>query len=88
MTNFVSFISEKEGISKTSVWHTIRKLSALGLINCGSSKNKGVPLILSDTGRIIAFRMLSDIEESMQNNTSEDKGIHKTKRTGQEAVKI
>ncbi|MBE5730050.1 hypothetical protein IHI26_01820 [Candidatus Parvarchaeota archaeon] len=88
MTNFVSFISERERISKTSAWHTIRKLDSLGLINCGSSNNKGAPLILTDTGRIIAFSMLKDIEEPKQNKISKDSSIRKTERTSQEAAKI
>ena len=70
VTNFVSSISESKMISKTSVWHTVRKLSSLGLINCSSSKNKGTPVTLTDTGRAVALSILMDIRLRTQSEST------------------
>lgn len=50
MTSFVRSLAE-QGLSEASVRRTIQELRGLGIISCGSSASKGLPLELTVIGR-------------------------------------
>jgi len=53
ITKFVSFISEKYGFSRTSVWYNLRKMKNSGLIVFGSSEEKGIKARITMLGLLI-----------------------------------
>ena len=53
VTNFLQTLSEKEKIPLSTLRWNVKVLEDLGLITCGNSKNKGIPVKLTDTGRLI-----------------------------------
>lgn len=53
VTNFLETLSENKNIPLSTLRWNIKTLEKLGLVSCGSSKNKGIPVKLIDCGLLI-----------------------------------
>ena len=53
ITNIISIVSKKYNLSPSTVRYNIEKLKELDLIECGNSKQKGIPAKLTDSGILI-----------------------------------
>ncbi len=52
-TQLSRVLSKKLGCSQTAVWNNINSLKRAGLISCGTVKDKGKAVALTDAGGII-----------------------------------
>jgi len=53
VTNLVESLSEKHNIAPSTVRWNLKKLVELNLITAGNSKNKGIPVKLTDSGELV-----------------------------------
>ncbi len=54
ITQMVLQLSTHFLCSQAAIWVNIRQLKKIGLIQCGDPKNRGLPVLLSKTGRMIS----------------------------------
>lgn len=73
VTNLIKKLSEKHKIAPSTLRWNIKQLHDLGLIDCGTRKNKGALVKLTDSGKMI-LEVLRDCS-SMGEHSNEDRGV-------------
>lgn len=70
VTSLIEEISRKYGISSSTVRWNAKKLYKLGMIECGNSERKGIPVVLTREGKKILRILESSIEEQLSKEES------------------
>jgi DNA-binding MarR family transcriptional regulator len=65
VTSLIKEVSEKYGISPSTVRWNVKKLYELRMIECGNSERKGIPVVLTREGKKILRILESPIEEQL-----------------------
>ena len=71
VTSLIKEVSEKYGISPSTVRWNAKKLYELRMIECGNSERKGIPVALTKEGK----RILRILESTIEELSSKDKDL-------------
>jgi DNA-binding MarR family transcriptional regulator len=71
VTSLIEEISRKYGISSSTVRWSAKKLYELGMIECGNSERKGIPVVLTKEGK----KILRILESTIEERSSKDKDL-------------
>jgi DNA-binding MarR family transcriptional regulator len=71
VTSLIEEISRKYGISPSTLRWNVKKLYELGMIECGNSERKGIPVVLTKEGK----KILGILESPIEERSSKDKDL-------------
>lgn len=74
VTNLIERVSERYDIAPSTLRWNVKRLQELELIDCGTSKKKGVLVKLTDSGELI-YKILNRDCSSMGEHSNEDRGV-------------